>query len=670
MHGRLFVCLTSLLFVVAVRAQSGGSGIDVPFDKEHIADAARLRTALSAIKKADALAQKGGVDQAAAMAAYQEAYAINPDNAELNHKMGVCILNGPHPHEAWPYLQRSAELNPFRPRIHFLVGHALQLNARWDEAIAAYQRHGEVVRRNPDPDRTYNMVEKRIAECRNGKSLMDNPVQAKVTGLGPAVNTEASEYGPLADGNGNLYFTSRRPETTGGKVNRVNNSWFEDIYLSRMGPNGWGRPEPVAGLNGTHNDATVALAEDGQRMVLYRDEKNGGDLYTSQRTGGVWSAPVPLPSTVNSPVQESSAWITDDGQWLYFVSSREGGIGGSDIYRCPWDQVGGTWGKAENLGPDVNTIYDEEGVFAPGDGSTIYFASQGHTTMGGFDLFKSSFVDGRWTKPQNLGWPINSPGDDQFLMLSTDGKIGYFSSVRPGGMGDDDIYQVEMEVEEAPMPIMLASAAGGAVLEEDEASRFRLVGFIKGLKMMPPMEATVALMSLEEPSFNAVAKPDPATGSFSLEVPSGKDYALHVTADGYLLHTEFLQGDAREQHIDLELKEATIGSTEVMHNIFFENSSYQLDAASTVELKALLAFLEVHPDLRIEIGGHTDSDVGALSNEALSQARAQVVVNWLIRHGIDPDRLEAKGYGATKPVVPNDSPEHKARNRRTEIRVL
>lgn len=661
-----------MLVAAGAHAQGGGAAGDVPFDKEHIPDASMLKAALAAIKKGDALAMKGGLDFNAAMEAYQQAYDINPDNAELNHKMGLCQLNGPRPHTALDHLRRAARLDPDRPRIHFLLGLALQLNAQWDEAIAEFQRHADIVRRYPDPDRTYNMVEKRLAECRNGKSLMGNPTQAKVTNLGPAVNSAAADYGPLLDGHGNLYFTSRRPTASGEKVNRVNNTWFEDIFHSRWGATGWSVPAPVAGeLNGPHNDATVSLSANGRRMIVYRDEKNGGDLYTSDRNGDTWSAPVALPAVVNSSAQESSAWITDDGQWIYFVSSRPDGIGGSDIYRSAWDPAQKTWGPAENLGPDINTMYDEEGVFVPGDGTTIYFASQGHTSMGGYDLFRSTLADGRWSTPENLGWPINSPGDDQFLVLDAEGRTGYFSSVRPGGQGEDDLYRVDLaQAVQVQESAMLASAGGGVPLEEEEERRLRLVGFIKALKMMAPLEATVALMSLDEPRFNTTLKADPETGSFTAEVPAGSEYALHVTADGYLLHSEHVAESAGEKHLELELKPAATGNTEVMHNIFFANSSYLLDSASNVELEALARFLQSHPDLRIEIGGHTDSDVGSLPNEALSQARAQAVVNWLVRHGIAPDRLEAKGYGATRPVAPNDSPEHKARNRRTEIRVL
>lgn len=645
---------------------------DVPFDKFHITDAAQLKQAMAAIKRADAWALKGGVDHAAAMAAYQEAYAINPDNAELNLKMGICLLNGPNPFTALANLKRASELDPYLPRIHFLLGYALQLNAKWDEAIAEFQRHGEVIRRTPDPDRTYNMVDKHITECNYGKSYMNAPTEAQVTNVGSSINTEGSEYGALLDGKGSMFFTSRRANSTGGKINKVNNSWFEDIYQSRWHANGWSTPEPVPGaLNGPRNDATVSMRADGNSMILYRDEKNGGDLYVSERSGDSWSAPVPLPPSVNSSAQESSAWRSGDGHWLYFVSSREGGLGGSDIYRSPWDESSGDWGAAENLGPDINTSYDEEGVFAPGDGSTIYFASQGHTSMGGYDLFKSTCSNGRWSKPENMGWPINSPGDDQFLVLNGDGTSGYFNSVRQGGMGEDDIYRVDLpgqaRVQESAM---LVSAAGGVPMAPDEAL-VRLIGFIKGLKMMVPVDATIELMSLQEPAFNATFKTDPATGKYTAMVPAGTGYSVRVNADGYLLHSERVEEVEGEVRMDMDMKPITKGSAEIMRNILFEPSSYRLDASSAAELESLAEFLKANPGVRIEVGGHTDTDVGSIPNQELSEARAQVVVNWLVEHGILPDRLEAKGYGPTVPVVPNaKKDEDKALNRRTEIRVL
>lgn len=661
--------LTTLLVVsMGIHAQSTAN---VPFDKEHIADAGKLKTALAAVKKGDALALRGGVDFPAAMAAYAEALAINPDNAELHYKMGVCQLNGPAPALALEHFQRAAALDPLMPRVHYLLAHALQLNAKWDEAIAEFKKHGEVVRLSPDPDRTYNMVDKRLRECRSGKALMATPTKAVVTNAGGVINTEGGEYGALVDGKGNLYFTSRRQQGTGGKVNKVTNTWYEDIFTSRWTAGGWAAPIPVQGpLNSAHNDATVALADDGSTMIIYRDEKNGGDLFQSTLVNGAWSEPVALPATVNSTAQESSAWRSGDGQWLYFVSSRDGGLGGSDIYRSPWDKALATWGAPENLGPNINTPFDEEGVFAPGDGSTIYFASQGHNSMGGYDLFKATCSNGAWSKPENLGWPINSPGDDQFLVLSADGQSGYFSSTRAGGMGEDDIYQLDLpaapKVQETAM---LASAGGGIPMAESE-QQLRLITFVKGLKMMEAAETSVELMSLEEPHLSIQLKLDSATGAYTAEVPAGKEYVMLVKAPGYLPHFERVAEKSGQLQMDMDLKPSTAGSSEVMRSIFFKSGTATLDEPSTVVLQALAQYLKADPKLRLEVGGHTDSEPGPIPNQELSEARAKVVVHWLVSNGIAPDRLEAKGYGESKPLAPNDSEEHKAMNRRTEIRVL
>lgn len=666
---RAFPLVSFFALANCILAQS--TGVDRPFDKAHITDGAQLKKALGAIKKGDAMANMSGLDLPAAIASYEEALRINPDNAEVNLKLGVCMLNGPQPSTALESIKRAAELDPALTRVHFLLGYALQLNAQWDDAIAEFTRHGRIIRLSPDPDRTYNMVDKHIAECRNGKIYMAAPARATVMNLGNKVNSEGSEYGALLDPDGELYFTARRPGTTGGKINKVNNNWFEDIYGSQWEANGWSVPEPLPEpLNNSRNDATVSLSADGKQMIIYRDEKNGGDLFMSERTENSWTAPVSLPPSVNSPAQESSAWRTADGKWLYFVSSREGGMGGSDIYRSSWNEEAADWGTAENLGPDVNTMYDEEGVFLPAGGNTLYFASQGHTSMGGYDLFKTELKNGRWSKPENLGWPINSPGDDQFLVLSANGATGYFNSVRPGGSGGDDIYRVEFPIgRQVDQTAMLVSAGPGVPLSEDE-QKLRLIGFIKGLKMMEPIDAIVELQTLEDPTIKLSVTTDPKTGEFTAEVPAGKNYAVHVSANGYLIHSEHVVNGKGQVRMDMDLKAMEPGNAEVMRNIFFERDSYKLNASSMTELENLADFLRQHPALRIEIGGHTDSDVGPIPNQQLSEARAYVVLNWLVAHDIAPDRLEAKGYGDSQPLGPNTDSEVKAVNRRTEIRVL
>lgn len=401
------------------------------------------------IKQADRSAQAGAVQFVHAETLYEEALKLDPGNAELQMKMGLCQLNGPYRHKALAFFQQAQELAPDMPRIHFLTGYAHQLNAQWDEAIACYERHKRtVVNGMPDPDPRYNMADKHLAECRNGRTLMAAPVGAELKNLGPQINSDASDYGALvtADG-GTLIFTTRRKPAADAKVNKATGEYYEEVYISRSGDGGWSEAAPApAPINTPGNDASVGLHTSDGTLILYRDLKGTGDLYECSQQGGQWSEPKAFGPVVNSPAHETSAWISADRQWLYFVSDRpDDSVGGQDIYRSPWDATASTWGPAENLGPDVNSIHDEEGVFLHPDGQTLYFSSRGHTSMGGFDIFRTRFVDGRWTKPENLGWPINSPDDDLYFVLAPDGRTGYFSSIRPGGAGDDDIYQVSLE---------------------------------------------------------------------------------------------------------------------------------------------------------------------------------------------------------------------------------
>lgn len=654
---------------------------NVPFDKAHFADAEGLKAAQLAIRQGDAAYAQGGRDLATALLAYGKALAFNPDNAELNVKIGLCHLNGAAPHQALRYFQEAFALDPATPRIRFFLGYSYQLNARWDEAIAEFQAQRAIVMRTPDADRTFNMADKHIAECRNGKAAMAKPVAATVTALGPRINSEGPDYGALVTADGRrLMFTSRRNGSTGGRINKRTNEPFEDIYVCDRTATGWSDPVPFAApVNTADNDASVGLFNDGRTLVIYRDGKGSGDLFESTLSGEAWSMPKPFPPSVNGPGHESSAWYTADRHWLYFTSDREGGLGGSDIYRSAWDASASTWGPAENLGPIVNTSYDEDGVFVAADGRTLYFGSRGHNTMGGFDLFRTTWANGTWSTPENLGWPVNSPGDDQFLVLTADGRTGYFSSTRAEGLGQDDLYAVELP---APPPVvdetaLLVSASDAVPTVEPggATSPLMLKGFVKGLQLMDGVEASIDLLDVKDARYVAKGSTDARTGAYTVVFPGEGDYALHVSADGFLPHSEDLpsMGDTAvaEHNLDIVMNPVRTGSSEVMRSVYFEPHKWALLPASIAELDRLLATLQAHPDMRLEVSGHTDNGVGGpIDNQTLSEYRAKAVVDHLVSKGIAPIRLVAKGYGDTRPLVPNDSDAHCAKNRRTEIRVL
>ena len=658
------------LCAVLVRAQG-----NIPFDRDHIADKAALDNALRAMQQADKLAQAGGAAYAQALPLYLQAHAVNPDNAELNVRIGLCHLNGEQRHEAAEWFLRAAALDPAMPRVHFLCGYALQLNGRWDEAIAEYEDHKLRTARNPDPEPAYNMADKHLAECRNGKALAARPANVRVTNLGARINSPESDYGVLltADG-GTLFYTSRRSNTTGGKINKATNEYFEDVYVSTHGDQGWSDPVPLPEpVNTPINDASVGLFNDGRTMLIYRDVKGTGDLFETKRTGKTWSEPRPLGPNVNTRYHESSAWYSFNRQWLYFVSDRpEEGLGGQDIYRSKWDAAAQDWGPAENLGPTINTRFDEDGIFVHPDGRTIYFSSKGHNSMGGYDIFRSALEGGQWSKPENLGWPVNGADDDLFFVMNASGSTGYFSSLRPGGLGEDDVYQVEF----LPDPSTQETATAATAVDATPAPTMATVlvkGWVKDLRALKGLEADIDLLDLADASLVARFQSDRETGEFMATVPAGRAYALHVRANGYLFHSQHIEVGAEgtvELALEVGMKPLEVGGVEVMRNLFFDRDKADLQPGSHAELAQLKQLLTDNPGLRLEVGGHTDSDGSAEHNQKLSQARAQAVVDHLTAQGIAADRLEVKGYGPSQPVAPNDSAANKARNRRTEIRIL
>jgi len=640
-------------------------------------DAGTDKRVAELMKQAEKAAQAGGLQHVHAETLYEEALILAPEDAEVNLRMGLCQLNGPQRHKALPYLLKSREVKPDQARINFLVGYAHQLNAEWDKAIEAFELH----RRSAsfqDPEPMYNQADKHIQECRNGRTLMAAPVSAVVRNMGSGINTPSSDYGALVTADGDLLLlTSRRPSPTNPKVNKATGEYFEDIYFTNRKAGEWSTLQLMgAPVNTAGNDASVGLFNDGRTMIIYRDMGGSGDLFESRRTGDQWSEPKPIGATINTPGHESSAWYSFDRQWLYFVSDRaEDNVGGQDIYRSPWNAATGQWGVPENLGPTVNTIHDEDGIFVHPDGRSIYFSSRGHTSMGGYDIFRSRLENGQWTKPENLGWPINSADDDLFFVLTADGSTGYFSSLRPDGAGEDDIYVVDfLAGATGETDDRTVGAAKAVVPAAEGAGTVLLKGRVKDLALLGYMEATIELMDLQDATLVARFTSDPTTGEYMIVVPAGRDYAMHVKADGYLLHSEHIHVPAGQRGLDLavdiDMEPLSNGSRMELRNVFFPTGSAELQPTSMAELDQLLQLLQQNADLRLEVSGHTDNAGTPEVNQRLSEARANSVRDHLVGKGIDASRLTAIGYGDARPVVPNDSDADRARNRRTEIKVL
>ncbi|MCK9613298.1 MAG: OmpA family protein [Bacteroidales bacterium] len=616
---------------------------------------------------------------------YLKANKFNPDNAELNFKIGLCYLNTVQKTKSIEYLEKSLSLDPdISDSTKFLLARAYHFNYEFDKAITLINEYKQSL----PPGELSQMskrIEKKIQECKNANELVKNKVRVYIDNLGSIVNSVYPEYSPLINADESvLFFTSRRDNTTGGKQDEFY-VYYEDIYMTEKTSSGWTVPKnPANPLNGPKHDATVGLAPDGQTLLTYKGE-NGGDIYESRLKGNAWTKPEKLGGNINTAYHESSATISYDGKTLYFVSDRPGGYGLHDIYMSKKDKKG-RWGEPENLGLMINTSYDDEGVFIHPDGKTLYFSSEGHKTMGGLDIFKSTFEDGKWSEPENLGYPINTPDDDVFFSISASGVHGYYSSVQKDGYGGHDIYVITFLGPEKPLvnnneDNLLASIAqpvNETVIEKPVQIKENQVTILKGKVMdeisLNPLGAVIEITDNERNEVISSLESNSVTGKYLISLPSGKNYGIAVKAEGYLFHSENLNipptTTYREVEKDIKLKKLEVGSTIVLNNIFFDFDKSTLRTESYPELERLLKLLNDYPTLKIEISGHTDNKGSASYNKTLSENRAKAVVDYLTGKDINKSRLTYVGFGFDKPIATNDTDEGRQLNRRTEFKIL
>jgi outer membrane protein OmpA-like peptidoglycan-associated protein/tetratricopeptide (TPR) repeat protein len=620
---------------------------------------------------------------------YLKANQFNPNNALLNYKIGICYLYSNFKIKSLPHFKKAFELNPnVDPEIQYYLGRAYHLSMEWDNAIDAYEKYKQtLVGKKADENKIKDVI-KKMKECGFGKEFVKTPVRVFIDNAGPKINTQYSENVPVISADEDiLMFTSRRNTTTGGAIDENYDEYFEDIYRSYKFNEEWTLPTNIGPpINTPKHDATINLSPDGQKLFTYRDNKGSGDIYVSDLVGDNWTAPEKMSKAINSSYHESHASISYDGRTIYFTSERpEGSIGGRDIWMSVADNKG-KWEKAENLGLPINTEYNEEAVFIVADGKTMYFSSQGHNSMGGYDIFKSVYNNGKWSTPENLGFPINTPDDDVFFVIAASGKRGYYASVKPDGYGDSDIYMITFLGPEKPVILdnednLLASVAApikeiaiAPTIEIIENQVTLLKGIVTDALTKQTLEAEIILIdnvkNLEIASFKSNSK----TGKYLVTLPSGVNYGIAVKKDGYLFHSENfdIPATASYQEVvkDIELKNITVGNKIVLKNIFFDFDRATLRTESTAELERLTKLLNDVPTLKIEISGHTDNKGAAQYNQTLSENRAKSVVEYLIQKGIDKNRLEYKGYGLTQPIAGNETDEGRQLNRRTEFKIL
>ncbi|MEO1050923.1 MAG: OmpA family protein [Bacteroidota bacterium] len=623
-------------------------------------------------------------DFESAIRLYKKAERQKPGNAKVNLKIGLSYLSGEEKTRAIPYLEKVHSLNPnLDPDIDFYLAMAYQHDHQFKKAISLFTTY-----KDKYPKMTA-IANRRLNECNLGDSLINNPVPVEISNLN-SVNSEFHDYSPLVTADAKtMVFTSRRAGTTGNKKD-VDNHYFEDIYITKLNGEEWNAPSKISSnINFDYHDAAAAISPDGKTLFLYYED-GGGDIFVSNYNGDDWQAPFPLKGDVNTEYWETAVTITGDGKTLYFTSDRPGGFGGLDIYMSQLNE-NGIWGKAVNLGPDINSTGHEDSPFIHPDGKTLYFSSKGHLGLGGYDIFKSELKDGLWQAPINLGYPINTANDDGHFVICEDGKQAYYTSVRKDGVGMTDIYSVSMNLEdvnESTGEETVKVVENQEELDEEEEYNSSILDLQKTLGVVTLLRGKVldaadakpigASISLVDNAANKVMKSvtaDPVTGEFEVTIPHGGNFGLTAEMDGYLFRSINFNvpvfHDYQEVDAHMLLVRAEAGSRVILKNIFFDSGKSNLRVESLSELGRIQKLMEDNPKLKIQIHGHTDNVGNATYNKILSKKRAQAVVDYLINHGIKTARVEAKGFGEERPLVSNDDEiDGREINRRTEIEII
>jgi outer membrane protein OmpA-like peptidoglycan-associated protein/tetratricopeptide (TPR) repeat protein len=486
-----------------------------------------------------------------------------------------------------------------------------------------------------------------------------NPVPFQPENLGPEVNSEYSEYWPaLSVDEQMLMFTVMLPlpNQTGEEPLKLH----EDFFYSNWNDDAWeARKNAGVPLNTPDNEGAQSLTADGKMLWFTACNRRSGqgmcDLYYSFWEGDRWSNPKNAGSPINSRYSEKHPTISADGRKLYFTSNRPGGLGSYDIWMS--ERAGDGWSDPVNLGDSVNTTGLEQSPFIHPDQQSLYFSSTGWPGMGQGDLFLTRLKrESAWSIPENLGYPINTHDDDIGLSLNARGDRAYFASNRGAGT-DTDIYSFEMPVELRPVPV---SYMTGRVHDS------RNMRGIKAVLQLIDLETEEAVMEMESQA---------GEGDYLLSLPTDRDYALNVSADGYLFYSDHftftgLHTQAKPMRRDVPMEKIRVGSVVVLQNIFYATGSYQLEPASRVELNRVYDFLMLNPAVGVEISGHTDNTGTPELNLSLSEQRAKSVVKYLVNKGIETRRLKAAGYGETVAVADNQTEEGRAMNRRTELKIV
>ncbi len=509
--------------------------------------------------------------------------------------------------------------------------------------------------------------ESTIEDCKYNIECIDfildqenNPKNFNPINLGENINDSLYQYLPTLTLDNQLYLTQRENNSEDfyfAKIKNIDIINNEELSFDKW----WEKKEKLSSvLNTSANEGAASISPDGRYLYFAKCNTKDGygscDIYRSKREGDNWGKPENLGPTVNSKYWDSQPTIASDGRTLFFASNREGGYGRSDIWYT-YLKDDGTWTKAKNCGKVINTGGDEISPFIHPSNTTLYFASDSLIGMGGQDIYYSKIVNGKFQKPINMGYPINTDKDETCLVVSSNGEFAIYAKDNPPN--NMDLYAFRLE--KSLQPTKVVCLRGRVFYDDNKQGN----------------EATFEIRNLKNNRLITSTTSDKSTNEYSLAIVVGEDYALSVTCDGYLLYSENFStiedstfGNQNYINKDITMQSLKEGKVVILENIFFATNSFELSKESEVELNTLLKLMNDNPNIRIEISGHTDNTGNYQHNLTLSEKRSNSVKQWLLDKGINANRIVAKGYGDSKPIDTNSTTEGKAKNRRTEFKIL
>ncbi|MDA3781131.1 MAG: OmpA family protein [Bacteroidales bacterium] len=587
-------------------------------------------------------------------------------NAYISYRIGECYLNIPgQKHNSIQYLENA--IKNISPKIKegsfketnapkkslFLLGKAYQKNNELEKAITTYNSF----KTSLDVKDIYNIdyVDQEIKACNNAMELMKSPIKYKKTNLGETINNNYSNIRPVLSSDENIIiFTTKL-------------KFYDAIFFSKKENNKWTAPTNLTSQLETDGALySSSLSSDGTKLFLFKTDQYNGDIFVSDFDGKKWSKAIKLDKNINSKSWETNASISSDKKTLYFTSNRKGGYGGLDIYKSEYDLAKKEWSEPTNLGPEINTPYNEETPNITENGKTLYFSSQGHYTMGGFDIFYSNRLENNsWSSPVNIGYPINTTDDDLFFVPIKNGTFAYVSRFNKNGYGKEDIYKLEIFSPNHPYKIKIK----GTLLLQDKQKEFTKGDFNINIKDSAKLETIKTLL------------PDTETGKFETNLTPGtynfifesKRYKQKVTT---IVIPENFQRNELIVHTKLVPLSVSSGEYITIKSLFFDFDNYDLTRESKIELERLYNIMNKYSSLYVEVIGHTDAIGASEYNKKLSTKRARAAIDYLANKGIDQSRFVAKGVGKLQPIALNskpngaDSPEGRKYNRRVTIKIL